>query len=349
MLTNDEFAAWWRTIEVELRRTLRRSRADAQEIDDICQDTAALAWRRREDIGDSQTDLLRWAVVVGRRLLWRRHARAAREQPTDLEALLARDDAGPADTERIVVARSQWERVSAAIPSLPSSERAAILGKLRGTSTGKTKREQDAAAAALARARRRLGRLGVLGSARRWRGVNRPPSVRKCLALAVGSGVAAAAVVLVPIAVLTMSLSSAPPLQAYAQPLGYSREEASRAGHERNAAAADDQQQTGSPADERDPEDVVRGCVESIVTSARDIGGDGRWASIAKAVTEQSGPVLAGRLSRISDASAGPDRVAAAAELKQQAEGLLDDLSLAETRLVCREVRRAARLPSGTR
>lgn len=338
-LSTDDFDARWRVTESELRRTLRRSRADAHDIDDVCQDTAALAWRARDRIGPSEADLIRWCVVVAQRLLRRRRRPLSlAEEPTDPETLASRADVEPIGTERVVEARCELDHIRARLPELPRSEQAAVIRRLLELPSGATKREQDASAAALARARRRLGRFGTLGPV--WRTRRRARSRPARVAAAVSSAMAAVAAVGFPVALTTSVLTASPQPAAYAGPAGYTQARSHHAGS--RVDHSDNAEPAAPRGEERATVSPEPGCVKSIVETWTAVDAEARWAAAALAVA-QAAPDAAKRLPRLDEAT--PVAGEARAQLEARAEDLLAQLTAPQLQVVCRQVADTATVP----
>lgn len=186
-LTQELVARWWPAVERRLRTSLRAW--DSHVVDDLCQHAAMRVLENLDKIAGTEEDLTRWVLVVARRDSWRWQRRRGREAIMDFASW---DIQTGDDVERAVESRVRLRRVLTAIPGLPKGERAAVLARLAGKAPLSTKTEQDAAASSLARARRRLGRLGVpvaLGWRRSrlaWSELSAPVTALGSAAVAVG-------------------------------------------------------------------------------------------------------------------------------------------------------------------
>lgn len=143
----------WPAVERRLDVRLARRGADKPTREDISQEVAARVLARSVSF-TSADDLLPWAVTVADRLLIDYARRAAKAVLVD--EVPDREEATPPD--HIVGARLEAERVSTAFAELKADDREALSLAIHGLVPGETKRERDAHAVRLHRARGRLRR-----------------------------------------------------------------------------------------------------------------------------------------------------------------------------------------------
>jgi hypothetical protein len=183
-LITKNFGSTWLEVERRLRADLQERGVPAETARDICQEVAERALYTEvsyTDVGD----LLRWSLVVGRRLAIDHHRKQARLLIGDVP-----DRAVAIGPEDIVAARMTVGAISAALGTLTEDERSLLLDER----TAPTRQERVHLAVRRHRVRQRL--LAMLG----WLGG--VPIVRRLLR---PSALAVLAPVLVTIVVLPLT------------------------------------------------------------------------------------------------------------------------------------------------
>lgn len=148
-------SAAWPVVERRLDERLARRGADKPTREDISQEVAARVLSREVSF-TSADDLLPWAVTVADRLLID-HARRTKKSVL-VEEVPEREDKSPCPGQ-IISARVEAEGVAAAIAGLKPVDQEAFSLALQGVVPGETKRQRDAHALRLHRARTRLRRV----------------------------------------------------------------------------------------------------------------------------------------------------------------------------------------------
>ena len=190
-LITENFGSTWAKVERRLLEDLRGRGVPAHAALDISQEVAERAFARDVPYVDSG-DLLRWALVVGRRLAIDQHRAQARVRVGEVP-----DRPTAYDLEDVVAGRLAIREVAAALRMLPDADRSLILDD----HTAPSRQERVHLAVRRHRARQRL--LAIVGSAMAW--IAGLPIVRRLLRPA---GVVVALVPLVATAMLLPRLET---------------------------------------------------------------------------------------------------------------------------------------------
>lgn len=169
-LSGATLAAAWPTLEPSIIRALRRLGASPALAEDIAQDVAVRALQSQVRF-ESAAELLPWAHVVARRRL----IDVRRKESRSLPVREIIDVTTEESVEGAVVGREELRGVGDALHRMKDADRQVLLATLRSSGTGGTKRERDADALRLMRARRRLrAALGAITGVLGWLWGRRP-------------------------------------------------------------------------------------------------------------------------------------------------------------------------------
>lgn len=150
MITWEEFARWWVTLEPGFIRTARRYGLSNEEASDVVQDVAVLAIRNQGQF-DNVQDFRNWAFA---RLHWLLldEIRHRRNRPTESLAGSVEPSIPPAQEHDFIV--NELRRL---IDQLPKQQRAALVGMLDGRSPAAIAQELNVKEATV-RSLQRFGR-----------------------------------------------------------------------------------------------------------------------------------------------------------------------------------------------